>query len=332
MEDQRSQQIIQFLNGKLSEIEQTELSNWRAASTENEKQYQEIKFLWEKASLAHKTKQEVTIDVEAALAKVNKKLPTPTKVIDLRQRILRLAMVASVLLLIGIFWISYQQASTEILVVTAGEGETKKVLLADNSIVWLNEKSTLSYPKFFEGSTRTIEMEGDAVFEVTHNKQQPFIVKSNDLMVKVLGTKFNVLSDNNRNTNSKVHVIDGKVEVRKKETEEGKVVLTKGMSANLESETNHLSVANVSTANQLFWYHKTLVFENSKLEKVFSELETAYAIDLEIENTDLLQCSFNGGFKDKTISEVLNLLQLIYQFDLDEKDINKPKIINGTCN
>ena len=71
-------------------------------------------------------------------------------------------------------------------------GETFKVVLSDGTEVLLNSDSRLSYPTVFKGKERVVSLEGEAYFNVTKNTEHPFIVKSGNVQVRVLGTEFNV--------------------------------------------------------------------------------------------------------------------------------------------
>ena len=332
MEELRYQQICNFLDGKLSATQKKALAQWRKAHPDNEKQFQEVKFLWQKMPVVKKRKESLKVDVHAALAKVHQQLPQTAKVIPLRKRIMRFSAAASVLILLGfIGWMTFLQPVTMIQVATLAN-ETKQVTLPDNSTVWLNENSRLSYPTQFDNVTRTVTMTGDVVFEVTHNPQQPFIVTTNDLAVKVLGTKFNVQSDNDPNTSAFVHVLNGKVQVQKKEELTQKMLLTKGMTAQLDAQTALLGLTNAFSSNQLFWMTKTLTFKGTMLKNVIQTLNQAYDADIELTNQTVLTCPFTGEFEANTLPEILEILQLIYEFEVKNIHSNTPQLNNGKCN
>lgn len=90
-------------------------------------------------------------------------------------------------------------------------GETFKVVLSDGTEVLLNSDSRLSYPTVFKGKERVVSLEGEAYFNVTKNTEHPFIVKSGNVQVRVLGTEFNMCSYTPDNV--RVTLIEGKVAV-----------------------------------------------------------------------------------------------------------------------
>lgn len=77
------------------------------------------------------------------------------------------------------------------LVATANKGIVEEVTLPDGTKVWLNNSATLRYPRKFSDTERNVYLEGEAYFKVTRNAQQPFIVESDAMRVRVLGTVFN---------------------------------------------------------------------------------------------------------------------------------------------
>ena len=332
MKDIQYQLISRFLEGEASAEEQQTLSEWRAAAAENEKRFQEISFLWKNAKQTKSFEKPISVDVDAALKKVKQQLDPTTKGINSRRRILRFAAAAaSIVFAIGLLWFVNSNNGIEMLEVTTLANEKIEVLLPDSSIVWLNENSALSYPKKFVGNHREVLMHGEAIFEVTHNPTKPFIVEADQLRVQVLGTRFNVIS-NQENQNNFVHVIRGKVQVQKKVVAAQQVILEKGMTAMYDQKTKRLQLTNEFSANQLFWQNKTLTFKEANLEKVFSDLESAYKIKININNTDLLTCPFSGTFRAQTIDEVFELLQFIYQFEITKSTENYYQINKGLCN
>lgn len=84
------------------------------------------------------------------------------------------------------------QAQTNTLYVPAGQRAC--ITLQDGTIVWLNAQSTLIYPSHFYGKERIVSITGEAFFEVSKDKEKPFIVTAQDAKIRVLGTKFNVYS------------------------------------------------------------------------------------------------------------------------------------------
>lgn len=93
-------------------------------------------------------------------------------------------------------------------------GQRINIELADGTVVWLNSRTSIQYPAVFNGKERKVSINGEAYFEVAHNRKQPFIVETPKGQVEVTGTKFYVeaYSDNNDFVTS---LIEGSVNVTK---------------------------------------------------------------------------------------------------------------------
>lgn len=335
MEDSQYQLIVRFLQNKLSQEELSQFNHWRNASSANEQHFQEVKFLWEKAHLSAES-IEISVDKKAALAKVHRKIK-PIKVVSMennnRRSVLRWAAAAAILLLIGGgFGYNKFFNKAEIVHFATKAGEQKEVTLPDSSKVWLNENSSILYASKPHANYRIVTLSGDAIFEVTPNKSKPFTVTANDISVTVLGTKFNVNSD--EKNSPYVHVYHGKVKVSPlKRNGNGKdIILTKDMTATFDRNTNQLKLTDDYIPNHFFWETKTLIFKNQELEKVIAEIETAYKVKIDLSNSKMHNCPFTGRFQDQNIDEVLEILEDLFGLEVNKQNSLTFKITGGSCN
>ena len=110
----------------------------------------------------------------------------------------QMAQVAAVLLIpllsivASYLYIQSNEEHTELVEYYVPRGEQKQITLPDGTTAYLNSGTLLVYPQKFTGDIRSVYLIGEANFDVKKDKQHPFIVKTNHLKVKVLGTKFNV--------------------------------------------------------------------------------------------------------------------------------------------
>ena len=330
MEDSKIKLIIRSLETELSEKEISELGTWRNHRPEHEQQYQETKFLWEKAQLA-KTKVELSIDKKAAFKKVQSKIGKH-KVVSIRRNFFKWAAAVLILLGTGFAYQTFNKQADVIMLVTSAN-EQKEIKLPDDSKVWMNENSTISYSAEFAGNYREVKMEGDVVFEVTPNPSKPFIVRSNEHEVSVLGTKFNVFTPRKSASNDSkinVHVFHGKVKVSKVNDEKSGLILTKGMTAGYVQDK--LSIVEDYFPNAHYWQTEILVFKNQSLQTVIKEIEAAYEINIDLEDEKLLTCNFTGKFKSQKIDEVMEILAEVLKLDITKLDSTNFKITGGSCN
>jgi len=113
----------------------------------------------------------------------------------------------------GIGYWSHNGSDQQMMVVVAGEGIVKEVVLPDGTKVWLNNSATLKYPREFSENERNVHLEGEAYFEVTKNRHKPFTVQSGAMCVRVLGTTFNFKCDK-RCRIAEATLIEGEIEVK----------------------------------------------------------------------------------------------------------------------
>jgi transmembrane sensor len=96
--------------------------------------------------------------------------------------------------------------------IIAPNGSKVRLLLSDSTEVWLNSGSRIKYPENFASAQREVFLEGEAFFNVTHDKSSPFFIKTSDLSIKVLGTILNVKSYKNENL-IETSLISGQIEI-----------------------------------------------------------------------------------------------------------------------
>ena len=146
-------------------------------------------------------------------------------------------------------------------ILSTPRGQIFKIVLPDGTKVWVNANSSLSYPSKFIGPERLVELHGEAYFEVSKNPDQPFIVKTTDQQVRVLGTHFNINAYDNALT-TQTTLIEGKVEVQHQRQ---KILLTPNQQANYKGTA--LSKKNVDAAEYITWRDGYFTFHNATAMK-----------------------------------------------------------------
>lgn len=191
-------------------------------------------------------------------------------------------------------------------------GKKFGVTLSDGTKVHLNSGSSITYPNTFSTSKRRIvTLQGEAYFEVTPNKEKPFIVKTDLLNVRVLGTKFNVSAYKNDNINS-VILVEGKVAVSKSvafENEKSKSILLKpNQRAFTKRKTNDKIVRNsVSNINKyISWKDKELEFKNDKFIDITKKLERNFNVKIVSNSSKLNNIEFTGNFNKQDVFDILD--------------------------
>lgn len=185
-------------------------------------------------------------------------------------------------------------------------GGQYNIVLADGTKVFLNAVSSIKYPTQFNGDQRIVELEGEAYFEVAKNKSKPFLVKSANQTIEVLGTHFNVHAYNNEAV-VKTTLLEGSVAVSSRNQ---KATLKPGQQSSVSDSSNKIAVKEVDTEAAIAWKNGRFKFDNADLKSVMKQLERWYGIKVEYRG-DVSDVRFNGGtFRNKNLSEVLKVLEL----------------------
>jgi len=185
-------------------------------------------------------------------------------------------------------------------------GGQYNIVLADGTKVFLNAVSSIKYPTQFNGNQRVVELEGEAYFEVAKDRSKPFIVKSGNQAIEVLGTHFNVHAYDNEAV-VKTTLLEGSVAVTHKNQ---KAILKPGQQSNVSDNFNKIAIREVDTEAAIAWKNGRFKFDNADLKTVMRQLERWYGIKVEYRG-DVSEVTFNGGtFRNKNLSEVLKVLEL----------------------
>lgn len=206
---------------------------------------------------------------------------------------------------------------------TTPRGGQYQLTLPDGTQVWLNAASSITYPTAFTGKERKVTLTGEAYFEVAKNATMPFMVEENDMVIKVLGTRFDVNGYDNEPTHTAVlvdgavSVVYGKQEVRLQPGTQAQV--RQGAAANGRSAGNRLAgdnqapVLTVSPADigqALAWKNGFFAFSKADLPTVMRQLARWYDVDVNYEGTisrDVFE--FDGKIgKSLSLDQVLQLL------------------------
>src|SRR5690606_8372692 len=166
-------------------------------------------------------------------------------------------------------------------------GGQYEVVLADGTHVWLNAASSLKYSNAFNDVERTVELTGEAYFEVKHMPDKPFKVISQNQTVKVLGTHFNINSYK-KEPDIKTTLLEGSVDVS---NDRGKLILLKQGEQSVNT-ANMISKRKVSVEEVLAWKSGFFHFENASLETVLNQLSLWY--DVEVDIKKIPRRKFNG--------------------------------------
>jgi len=194
--------------------------------------------------------------------------------------------------------------------------------LPDGSTGNLNSGSKLKYPVQFNGERR-VELIGEAFFNVVHNAKSPFHVYTRNLDVKVLGTTFDVIANEDEST-EEIILQNGKVDVLSKDGKQLAILIpNEQLSLNIEKRT--FSTNKVEASQYTSWKEGKLVFRNENMLQVARRLSRWYNVEVVIDDHQLDDYTFHATFIDEPLDEVLKLLSLTtplsYKEEKRESDI-----------
>lgn len=299
------QLIIGFLTHDITDDELKQLDVWKKSTPENQAKFEQYESAWLKSKNL-KVFQQIDIekDWKCVHKQINKNKHPNNSLKRFSISVRKIAAVFIPILFIALsgllYWnvpgfgrLSAFKSSTVI----------QSVTLPDGSKVTLNKYSKIIYPNnIATAASRDITLSGEAFFEVFHNKT-PFKVETGDVMVQVLGTKFNIQEIN---SDIAVSVISGKVNVS---TPHKQLKLTKGKRAIC---SNGLLIEEYGeTENDIFWYSHQLRFKQANLIDICKELQKNFEEIKTVKiNTNDLSTRVTTSFDNQNLKDILEELQI----------------------
>lgn len=196
---------------------------------------------------------------------------------------------------------------------TTPRGMDFKVILPDGSEVWLNAESSIEFPSSFQSGVRQVNLEGEAYFKVTRNEHAPFIVHSNQMNIRVLGTEFNLKSYASEPTH--VTLVEGKVEVMRPGSNQTDARLKPGEEAWFDDK-GKLRVEQGDTYAVTQWVKGFFYFHDQPLVNVLRELGRWYNLGVIFRNTEAMNYNIHfSALRNDSVEvavESLNSLRHIH--------------------
>jgi ferric-dicitrate binding protein FerR (iron transport regulator) len=230
----------------------------------------------------------------------------------------------------------YSEMAMDSIEIVAPIGSRTVVQLADGTIANLNYGSKIKYPRTFTGETREIILMGEGYFNVAHNPESPFIVKTKNLQVRATGTGFNVKAYPDEGFVATT-LVNGKVVVEKL-LDTGKIIpieeMKPGQHINYDINTNKAYSSTGEIEKYIAWKEGKLVFKNDPLAHVATTLSRMFNVDIEITD-EIKNFTFTVTFVDEPLFQILDLMsiaipvayQILPRKKLPDGTFSKQKII-----
>ncbi len=296
-------EIWAYVSKTADETILSKIETWKNSPDFNEQRFNTIAKLYETTAENPYTE---SINVEDEKAKFFETVAPTVKKNNRLQKYFKYAAV--VVLFISIAGIAYQSFSNNTVAIATNFGEEKKVELPDGSTVWLNSGSNISYKK---DAPRTIQLNGEAFFEVAKDKEHPFTVETPDhVIVKALGTSFNVKAYP-ENSYLETTLLTGKVEVTSENYFDEKIIMIPNDNIKiLKVDGIPLKSTIQNKKAVLLWRENKIRFENMAFRDIADDLNNQLNIKLIFKNTTIAESRFTAVFDKSTpVKHILEVLQ-----------------------
>lgn len=309
--------IVSYLSNELDGNAVHELKEWIAASVENEKYFMQRQEIWFSAISDMKNS---IYNKDEAFQLFRKRVDTYQKNKMMRKR-LRWKIVYKYVAFISIIgfisYFSYWRGKSNlknVLTETGIEVETPigsqtRLRLPDGTIVILNAGSRIIYPQNFGVYNRDVELQGEGYFEVARNIEMPFYVKTKELQVRVLGTKFN-FRDYPEDKEVVVSLLEGRIVLNNQLQREEELLLLPNEQVILDKRVKTMKKEWKRDGINIEWITGRLFFDEIPLPEVAQILERNYGVRIKFANDALKKIRFYGNF-NKNGQSVRDILEAL---------------------
>lgn len=292
--------LLKYISGKASQQEKEEVADWIDADEANLQEFLSLRksydaFLWQDTeSLSLRTKRAFALHPVA-------------------RRVWQIAAVFVVA-----FGLSYimrqalQEESLEMQTVYVPAGQHAQVTLADGTMVWVNGKSTLTFPNRFSSRTRKVELDGEAYFDVRKDAGKQFIVSApHQSAIKVMGTKFNVRAYKEADE-VVTTLVEGKVNFEFNNAARGLqyVALVPGQRLVYSSRNGRTELYATSGERELSWKDGKVIFRQTSLREALDILADRYDAEFTVSANVPDDDSFSGTFTNRNLEQILNCISV----------------------
>ncbi|HEY9260233.1 FecR family protein [Chitinophaga sp.] len=307
--------LVKYLLDITTPMEKAAVAEWLTEKEEHQRYFEHFRLIWTESK---KLAANSTVNENDAWSRFQQRVGTnenTTRIVQLDtgmnwKSLLRIAAVLVVLLGAAGFWY-LSKTNGSPMIVHSGQ-QIKSETLPDGSQVTLNKQSTIEYATSFK-KERSVKLEGEAFFNVAQDPGKPFVLKVNDVTVRVLGTSFNVKSVNGK---TEVIVETGAVEVTKNSNS---VQLKQHEKAIVTSE--QAAPSKQSNNDELYNYYRTQTFvcNNTPLWKLVEILNEAYGVNIVIADNNKRDLQINSTFTNSSLDSTLQVIGLTYEIAVEKK-------------
>lgn len=304
--------LYKFFEGNASQKEEEAVRQWLDESTVNQQTFLKERKLFDAMLL---------LGDETKIKEGKKRFTV--SLASFRVELLKVAAVVAVTLLGSYF---YYQASLEkemmaMQTISVPAGQRINLTLSDGTNVWLNARTSLSYPMKFSKKNRQVVLDGEAYFEVAKDKSKPFIVQTDKYNVEVLGTTFDVEAYAETGE-FETTLMSGSVKVASAANPEEAMTLKPDNKVYLKD--GQLLVTTVDDYNPYRWKEGLICFKNESFVSIMKDFEKYYGLTIRVNNKNVQKYVYTGKFRQTDgIDYALRVLQKDIKFTYQRDDENQ---------
>ena len=312
--DMIKKNLTNYFEGKATPEEEAQIMDWAEASPENYRQYLNERKLWDALlinALSNKTNTETRKGKSIKLWKA-------------------IGIAASFSLFLSLTWILLKNNEESLVAgvqtITVPAGQRVHLFLEDSTSVWLNSKTTLSYPSSFGKGSRVVTLNGEAYFDVAKKGDNPFIVKTSKYDITVTGTSFNVYAYKENEELFETSLLSGKVSINNINDSSQEVWLKPHQRA-METD-GKLETKTINNPDHFRWKEGLICLDDVPFEDLMKKFSIYYDIPIRIENETVLSYHCTGKFRQSDgIEYALRVLQKDLKFNFERKGTENSQII-----
>lgn len=308
--------LEKFYRGACTKEERELVWKWLQSPESKEEVDEAMKQHWQKLASMHKLPE---TDFDALYEGIYPNLNTGPQARSRRFPIaLKVAATVTGLLLIaGIAFYRLMLADSDVMQLT-GYGESKEVVLPDQSVITLNTNSTLEYAKDWDDHNREVWLSGEAYFSITHlEENQKFVVHTNDVSIEVLGTEFNV---HHRRGDTKVVLNSGKVALNIAKSNDTTIIMSPGELVQYSASSDEIVTKIVNPEAHSSWMNKRLTFNKTKLHEIQRILEDDYGLTVVFEDSSQRSRELSGAISIENVDTFLDGLSVSLDISISRLD------------
>lgn len=312
-------ELEKYFAGTLSATEKAELLNKLRNDPEAKKEFARMKAVWAISGL---TPQEGDRKKTATgIAEFDKRLKRRS-VRQFRIGLLKYAAVACLLIATTWFITNWyaQVGQTDLYTeINVPKGQRVNMTLPDGTSVWLSPQSKIKIPNEFNRDSRTVELNGEGYFEVTKDAERPFIVKTQQFNIQVLGTRFNVFAYAGKESKFETCLVEGRVLVYNKNNRNEKVYLNPHEKVSLVN--NRMVVSTSNFDNEEYLKSGIFSFRSKPFGEILNYLTLWYNVQFDFTGNVKLDERISGKIRQsEEVDNILIALQGVYHFKFKKTD------------